>query len=82
MVGEVMTKHPGSYHPRSYGGYLAGNSWHCPNAPINPDIPLQVQHNTGAHYWLPFPDGSGRWYCKYCYTLRRFRNIKDGDDND
>ena len=54
--------------------YLEGNSWHCPDAPINQDLPLQVERNTGAHHWIEFKDGEpGEFYCRHCFRIRKFR---------
>lgn len=63
-----------------YQQYLLGNSWHCPDAPINPAIALQVQHDTGAHHWLELnAEKPGKFYCKYCFEIRRFKmNWTDG----
>lgn len=56
-----------------YRLYVESGSWKCPDAPINPDIPLQVKGNCGAHYWVPFHGGGLEdFYCKYCYTMRKF----------
>ena len=58
----------------SYQQYLLGNSWHCTDAVINPAIPLQVSHNTGAHHWLEFKAGKPReFYCRYCFEIRKFK---------
>lgn len=66
MVGKVITN-------KSWQSYLDGNSWRCPDAPINPAILLQVQHNTGAHHWLEFHNGKrGEFYCRYCFEIRKF----------
>ena len=71
MVGKVMTKR-GRHN--GYQQYLVGNSWRCPDAVINTEFELQVQHNTGAHYWLEFKDGkSGEFYCRYCFEIRKFK---------
>lgn len=50
--------------------YLTSDAWKCPDAPVNPNIPLQVENNTGAHHWIEIK--SGLWYCKYCHDARRF----------
>lgn len=76
MGGETMTQVKERMDNNSYDSYqhyLAGNSWHCPDAPINMDIPLQVKLNTGAHYWKEFHnDKKGEFYCRYCFEIRVF----------
>ena len=58
---------------KQYQQYLIGDSWRCPDAPINPDFPLQVLYNTGSHHWIEFKAGkSGEFYCRYCFELRKF----------
>jgi len=76
MAREAITK---QFNGSKYQCYLAGNSWRCPDAPINPEIPLQVQHNTGAHHWLPFRAGkANEFYCLYCFEIRKFKIHWDG----
>ena len=60
---------------RQYRAYLASDVWKCPAAPIDNQVPLQVECGTGAHYWLSrwFGDKLGQVFCcKYCYAIRRF----------
>ena len=55
--------------------YERSTAWRCPNAPINPEIPLQVMFSTGAHYWVEKWFGESVGYafvCKYCYDVRKF----------
>jgi len=57
----------------NYQKYLLGNSWRCPDAPLNPAIPLQVRYDTGAHHWLEFKAGKpGEFYCRHCFEIRKF----------
>jgi len=69
-------------NPKSANGYqqyLLGNSWRCPDATINPAIPLQVLHNTGTHRWLEFKAGKpGEFYCRYCFEIRKFQLYWNG----
>lgn len=59
---------------KRYKSYLNGDSWCCPDAPINKDLLLQVERNTGAHHWIELKTGEpGEFYCRYCYIMRRFR---------
>ena len=56
--------------------YIRSGQWKCPNAPINPNIPLQVENGCGAHHWVERWFGSKVGYaflCKYCYDVRKFR---------
>jgi hypothetical protein len=70
----MSNKTPRMVNNNDYQNYLLGNSWRCPDAPINPAIPLQVLHNTGSHHWLKFRDGKpGEFYCKYCFEIRKFK---------
>lgn len=66
----------------SYKRYIREGKWKCLDAPINPDLPLNVQEQCGAHYWLELSNegrgAGGRFYCKYCLTIRRFRTTWDG----
>ena len=56
-----------------YNRYLESRIWACPDAPINPEIELQVRHQTGAHYWKQLHSGGVRdFYCKYCFTIKHF----------
>jgi len=69
-IGEIMTKRPNDYQH-----YLAGGSWKCPAAPVNPNIPLQVKHNCGAHHWKELTQSealSGKFYCIHCFDVRQF----------
>ena len=56
-----------------YQRYLASDLWRCPDAIVNPDIPMQVKCNTGAHHWIGFKDGrTGEFYCHHCFVIRKF----------
>jgi len=55
--------------------YVESGSWKCPAAPINPNIPLHVKHNCGAHYWRELNQTKGLrgyFYCIYCFDVRWF----------
>ena len=55
--------------------YIESGSWKCVKAPINPDIVLQIQQDTGAHRWVEVQiDGlhTGLFYCKYCFDAKEF----------
>ena len=49
--------------------YIKSGCWKCDKAPINSDIPLQVKHNSGAHYWVLHDT---IWVCKYCGDARKW----------
>ena len=54
----------------NYERYLAGDDWCCPDAKIDQSISLQVERNTGAHYWIELHDQPDYFYCKYCFEVR------------
>lgn len=62
----------------TYQEYLDSDIWKCVDAPVNPDILLQLVNNTGAHYWVelqPNPNGTfhtGIFICRYCHSCRKF----------
>jgi len=58
-------------HPKVDQQYIDSGTWKCSEAPINPDVPLQVAEHCGAHYWIRINDESGEFYCKYCYGVRK-----------
>lgn len=67
--------------------YLDSDIWKCVDAPVNPDIPLQALHNTGAHHWLEIQGNgkqfhTGLFYCKYCHDTKRmvtdWKEAKEG----
>jgi len=55
--------------------YINAGSWKCPKAVINPDFPIQVSQNVGAHHWIEmwFGDKVGKAFiCRYCFDVRKF----------
>ena len=54
----------------NYEEYLEGNSWKCPEAPIDRKYPVQDKYDVGAHYWKTLE--GNKYYCKYCYEIRVF----------
>lgn len=58
-----------------YENYLKSNRWKCDKAPIDPNIPLQVENNTGAHHWVCIETGAERkamFLCIHCFDVRKF----------
>jgi hypothetical protein len=51
--------------------YVNSGVWKCPEAPVDPTVPLQVATGSGAHHWVGMEDGTGDFYCKWCYSIRR-----------
>lgn len=59
----------------SHDEYLKSNVWKCDKSPVNKDIKLQVENNTGAHHWTGIKEGekdATLFYCKYCMDTKRF----------
>ena len=67
MVGKYI----GKVHPKIEQRYIDSGVWKCPDAPIDPNVPLQVAEQCGAHYWIGMKGDSGQSYCKYCYMTRK-----------
>lgn len=78
-----VSETPSKLWEKRYQRYLSGSSWCCPDAPIDPAIPLQVERGMGAHHWVELTGlnpNSGDFYCLYCHTVRKFRTILYSSD--